>query len=95
MTFFLHISQLLLDDNNVKMTNCVVPENIQIPTTEGISLRTPPPPWIFHFCRELMTPHPPGISNSLRGGDLDIFWNHTFHICRGWEHKTTTFSFFS
>ena len=21
---------------------------------EGISLRTPPPPWIFHFCRELM-----------------------------------------
>ena len=27
------------------------------PTTEGISLKTPPPPWIFHFCRELMTPH--------------------------------------
>ena len=35
------------------------------PTTEGISLRTPPPPWIFHFCRELMTPHPFGISTSV------------------------------
>ena len=23
-------------------------------------------------------PTPPGISNSLRGGGLDIFWNHTF-----------------
>ena len=44
---------------------CVVPENIQTPATEGISLRTPPPPWIFHFCRELMTPHPFGISTSV------------------------------
>ena len=25
-------------------------------------------------------PHPPGISNSLRGGGLDIFWNHTLMI---------------
>ena len=24
-------------------------------------------------------PHPPGISSSLRGGGLDIFWNYT--IC--------------
>ena len=45
--------------------HCVVLENIQTPTTEGISLRTPPPPWIFHFCRELMTPHPFGISTSV------------------------------
>ena len=45
--------------------DCVVPENIQTPITEGISLRTPPPPWIFHFCRELMTPHPLGISTSV------------------------------
>ena len=37
--------------------NCVVPENIQTPTTEGISLRTPLPPWIFHFCREPMNFH--------------------------------------
>ena len=22
-------------------------------------------------------PHPSGISNSLHGGGLDIFWNHT------------------
>ena len=47
---------------------CVVPENIQTPTTEGISLRTPPlppPPWICHFCGEMMTPHPSGISTSV------------------------------
>ena len=47
------------------LPECVVPENIQTPTAEGISLRTPPPPWIFHFCRELMTPHPLGISTSV------------------------------
>ena len=45
--------------------DCVGPENIQTPTTEGISLRTTPPPWIFHFCRELMAPHPSGISTSV------------------------------
>ena len=45
---------------------CVVPENIQAPTTEGISLRTPPPPWIFHFCRELMTPNPPEFPQVLQ-----------------------------
>ena len=47
--------------------HCVVPENIQSPTTEGISLRTPPPPRIFHFCWELMPPppHPSGISSSM------------------------------
>ena len=29
------------------------------PTTKGFSLRrTPPPPWIFHICKELMTPPP-------------------------------------
>ena len=39
-------------------SECVVPENIQTPTTEGISLSNPPPPWIFHFGRELMTPPP-------------------------------------
>ena len=35
----------------------------------------PPPFWNF---LGLWSPHPPGISNSLRGGGLDIFWNHTF-----------------
>ena len=35
----------------------------------------PPPFWNF---LGLWPPHPPGISNSLRGGGLDIFWNHTF-----------------
>ena len=38
---------------------------------------TPPPFWNF---LGLWPPHPPGISNSLRGGGLDIFWNHTFYI---------------
>ena len=49
---------------------CVVPENIQTPTTEGISLRTPHPPphhhhGLSHFCRELMTPYPSGISTRV------------------------------
>ena len=44
-----------------KIRNCVVPENIQTPTTEGISNRTPPPPplRIFHFHKETLTPPPP------------------------------------
>ena len=29
-----------------------------------------------------LTPHPSGISNSLRGGGMDIFWNHTFWLLR-------------
>ena len=47
-----------LTKHQCKIFDCVVPENIQTPTTEEISLRTPPPPWIFHFCRELMAPPP-------------------------------------
>ena len=42
-----------------------------------ILLSNPPPLWNF---LGLWPSHPPGISNSLRGGGLDIFWNHTF-IC--------------
>ena len=37
-----------------------------------------------------LTPHPPGISNSLRGGGLDIFWNHTMG-----EKVVTDFKVFS
>ena len=54
--------------DNVYQSDCVVPENIQTPTMEGISLRTPHPLWIFHFCRELIPPPPPhssGISTSM------------------------------
>ena len=36
----------------------------------------PPPFWNFLGLWP-PPPHPPGISNSLRGGGLDIFWNHT------------------
>ena len=43
----------------LNITHCVVPENIQTPTTEGISLRTPPPPWIFHFAGNWWPPTPP------------------------------------
>ena len=39
-----------------------------------ILLSNPPPFWNF---LGLWAPHPPGISNSLRNGSLDIFWNHT------------------
>ena len=33
------------------------------------------PPSLWNFLG--LRPHPSGISNSLRGGSLDIFWNHT------------------
>ena len=36
------------------------------------------PPSLLEFPGPLTPPpHPPGISNSLRGGGLDVFWNHT------------------
>lgn len=38
--------------------NCVVPENIHTPTTEGISYRTPPPLRIFHFGVAVVAPPP-------------------------------------
>ena len=44
---------------------CVVPENIQTPPRREFHLGPPPPPWIFHFCRVLMTPNPLGISTSV------------------------------
>ena len=37
---------------------CVVPENIHTPTTVGISYRTPPPLWIFHFGVVVVAPPP-------------------------------------
>ena len=51
-------------------------ENEMILTPWKVILWSNPPPfWNF---LGLWPPHPPGISNSLRGGGLDIFWNHTF-----------------
>ena len=47
------------------------------------------PPSLLEFPGPL-TPHPPGISNSLRGGGLDIFWNHTMG-----EKVVTDFKVFS
>ena len=47
---------------------CVVPENIQTPTTGGISLRTPPPPpppWTFPFLQG--TDDPPPLRNFHKG----------------------------
>ena len=37
------------------------------------------PPSLLEFPGPL-TPHPLGISNSLRGGGLDISWNHTLAV---------------
>ena len=34
----------------------------------------------LEFPGSLTPPHPSGISNSLHGGSLDIFWNHTFWL---------------
>ena len=45
-----------------------------LPPWKVILSSNPPPFWNF---LGLWPPNPPGISNSLRGGDLDIFWNHT------------------
>ena len=51
-------------------------ENEMILTPWKVILWSNPPPfWNF---LGLWPPHPPGISNSLCGGSLDIFWNHTF-----------------
>ena len=47
----------------------------------------PPPFWNF---LGLWPPHPPGISNSLRGGSLDIFWNHTFQNIDCFKDKMTS-----
>ena len=47
------------------LMNCVVPENIQTPTTEGISLRTPHPPGFSIFAGNGWPPHPSGISTSV------------------------------
>ena len=54
-----------------------------------ISPLTPPP--LRNFLG-LWPPHPPGMSNSLRGGGMDIFWNYTF----GWNsefHSVYQFTF--
>ena len=45
-----------------------------------ILLSNPPPLWNF---LGLWPPHLPGISNSLHGGGLDIFWNlHSAHCLK-------------
>ena len=86
---------------------CVVPENIQTPTTEGISLRTPPPPWIFHFYRELMTPHPLGISTSVTKTPQPLWkssfsrrktikveeWGNLWLVPNGFHQKLVCFCF--
>ena len=43
----------------VEPTECVVPENIHTPTTEGISHKVPPPPRDFHFLTTKIPPPPP------------------------------------
>ena len=40
----------------------------------------PPPLWNFLGFWPPPPPHYSGISNSPRGGGMDIFWNHTFQV---------------
>ena len=50
----------ILPSKNIKNVSAIMcgSRKYPYPTTEGISPRIPPPPWIFHICEELMT-HPP------------------------------------
>ena len=50
----------ILPSKNIKNVSAIMcgTRKYPYPTTEGISPRIPPPPWIFHICEELMT-HPP------------------------------------
>ena len=50
----------ILPSRNIKNVSAIMcgSRKYPYPTTEGISPRIPPPPWIFHICEELMT-HPP------------------------------------
>ena len=54
------------------------------------------PPSLLEFPGPL-TPHPPGISNSLRGGGLDIFWNSILqkkfkNVKTSYHYMYTTFT---
>ena len=60
-------------------TKCVVPENIQTPTTEGISLRTPPPPWKCSFSRR----------KTIKVEE----WGHFWLVCNGFYQKLVCFCF--
>ena len=45
----------------------MVPENIHTPPLREFHLGPPPPlPWIFHICKELMTPTPPRKFHRVR-----------------------------
>ena len=52
----------ILPSKNIKNVSAIMcgSRKYPYPTTEGISPRIPPPPWIFHICEELMT-HPPPL----------------------------------
>ena len=69
---------------------CVIPENIHTSPTEVIFSKTAHPLWklqlsfihFFKFFWSCRTPHPPGNSNPLCGGSMDIFWNCTFKLTK-------------
>ena len=62
-----------------------VAKNVKLTLWKLIQPFTPPPLWNFlgHWPPP---PHPSGISNSLRGGGMDIFWNHTLDCITQWRH---------
>ena len=48
----------------------ISPQTVPPPLQNSRAFDPPPPP----------SPNPPGISNSLCGGGMDIFWNHTLKV---------------
>ena len=98
---------LIKKANNV-LEKCVVPENIQTPPRREFHFGPPPPPpRIFHFCRELMTPHPLGISTSVTNTPQPLRkslfsrrktikeeeWGHLWLVRNGFHQKLVHFCF--
>ena len=84
---------------------CVVPGNIQTPTTEGISLRTAPPQALTHlsgfaiFAGYLRPPTPSGISTSETKTPRPLWkgyveeYGHLWLVCNGFHQKLVCFCF--
>ena len=60
------------------------------PTTGGISLRTSPPPWIFHIYKKLVTPStPPDFPQSKTKPPQPLWkslfsWKNNYYLIKEW-----------
>ena len=76
----------ILPSKNIKNVSAIMcgSRKYPYPTTEGISPRIPPPPWIFHICEELMTHPPPPLSlqnfHSIRQRPPRLWVCNGFHL---------------